>query len=93
MPIEKGPVEIWTAAGDRVGAGFGYLHLSGHPLRPVSGSVTKMTWTMGLAQPGQHYQIRQAGGRVLTVRCTKCVAACGPAVFKYSVVEESTRAD
>jgi hypothetical protein len=89
MPIRKGEAEILTEQGVRLGAGMGYLHLSGHPPRPASGTVTKLRWEAATARPGQLYQIRWSDGRALKVACTKFSPTdCGPAIFKFAVVRE-----
>lgn len=96
MAIQKGPAEILTEAGDRLGEGTGYLHLMGAPgsaLHPVSGTVTKLRWETALPLAGQLYQVRWADGRRLRVRCTKfSPTSCGPAIFKFAVEAEEPAA-
>ena len=85
MPIMKGEAEILTEHGLRLGAGLGYLHLSGRPPRPASGTVTKLRWQGETARPGHLYQVRWSDGRLLRVECTKYSPTdCGPAIFKFA---------
>ena len=89
MPILKGIAEVLTEQGVRLGAGMGYLHLSGRPPRPATGTVTKLHWEAETARPGQLYQIRWADGRSLKVTCTKYSPTdCGPAIFKFAAVDD-----
>lgn len=88
MPVSKGEAEIWAADGERhLAAGMGYLHASGRPPRPISGTVTKLHGQKELPRPGQLYQVRWADGRRHEVECSKCApTGCGPAIFKFRVV-------